>query len=537
MTDTTFKKYILDNHNDKYYSQNELIKILNNTKEYTTNKLLSHVYQSKDKKFYFNADKIQTKQRGFEQIIRTHVTVDKKLMEQQKDDEDSFDLLIKKSQTTCTLTEQQKDDDEDSFDLLIKSHSQSVSKLKVDNYKTYSYPMDGPYVVKKNTNVANGPYGTQHYHDEQVDDDVSSDVIRDNGIKFDKLRAIILPEQRSQAWFNMRNNKITASDGATALGLNPYQGRYSFIMKKVLLDGFKGNEACYHGKKYEEVATQIYEYRMNIQTEEFGLIGHKTYDYLGASPDRICGHYKLDNIHKTKYVGRMLEIKCPMRRKIKHDGEIIDNICPLYYWIQVQLQLECCDLDECDFWQCEIKEYTSRDYFIGDTDANEPFRSKYTGFEKSCLIELMPKFKTYTETTFKDAVYDDATFIYPPKIEMTPYECDMWVSNTIADIPLNDKYKGYYVNRVVYWKLVTSNNVTIKRDKEWFNKMLPILKQTWDYVVFFRQNKKPFDEFMEYFNKETTGYNMDKLDKTKAKELDKKMMDYIDKLYNANIGA
>ena len=91
---------------------------------------------------------------------------------------------------------------------------------------------------------------------------------------------------------------------------------------------------------------------MNVSTSEFGLIGHPKYSFLGASPDRICNHYKLDGIHKSKYVGRMLEIKCPLVRKIKMSGPIVDNICPIYYWIQVQLQLECCDLEECDFWQC-----------------------------------------------------------------------------------------------------------------------------------------------------------------------------------------
>ena len=74
-------------------------------------------------------------------------------------------------------------------------------------------------------------------------------------------------------------------------------------------------------------------------------------------------------------------------------GEIIDNICPVYYWIQTQLQLECCDLEECDFWQAEIKEYSSRLEFIDDTDPCEPFRSKTTGFEKGCIIQLLPKSK------------------------------------------------------------------------------------------------------------------------------------------------
>ena len=88
----------------------------------------------------------------------------------------------------------------------------------------------------------------------------------------------------------------------------------------------------------------------------------------------------------------MLEIKCPLSRKIEMEGDI-DDILPIYYQVQVQLQLECCDLDECDFWQCKITEYVSRVEFINDTDPIEGFRSKRTGFEKGCLIQLIPKSK------------------------------------------------------------------------------------------------------------------------------------------------
>ena len=75
----------------------------------------------------------------------------------------------------------------------------------------------------------------------------------------------------------------------------------------------------------------------------------------------------------------MLEIKCPNRRRIKLnlDEPITDlilgskkGICPSYYWCQVQLQLNCCDLDECDFWQCEIIEYVDRVDFVNDSKEN-----------------------------------------------------------------------------------------------------------------------------------------------------------------------
>ena len=39
-------------------------------------------------------------------------------------------------------------------------------------------------------------------------------------------------EQRSEAWFNQRKNKLTSSDAASVLGINPYQTRNDVLFKK-----------------------------------------------------------------------------------------------------------------------------------------------------------------------------------------------------------------------------------------------------------------------------------------------------------------
>tara|TARA_A100001015_G_C14893055_1_gene673244 strand:- start:796 stop:1179 length:384 start_codon:yes stop_codon:yes gene_type:complete len=73
----------------------------------------------------------------------------------------------------------------------------------------------------------------------------------------------------------------------------------------------------------EEPATMAYQYRMNVIVEEFGLMMHPKYSFLGASPDGIVNKYKLDGEHKTKYVGRMLYPKCPTCRTDFSDKEIL----------------------------------------------------------------------------------------------------------------------------------------------------------------------------------------------------------------------
>lgn len=323
---------------------------------------------------------------------------------------------------------------------------------------------------------------------------------------FEKIRAIILPEQRSPEWFAMRNGKITASDGGAVVGKNKHEPQYNFIMKKVFGSTFETGEACYHGKKFEQVVTMMYEYKNDVYTEEFGLLGHPEHYFLGASPDGICSPYKRDKITPTPLVGRMLEIKCPLMRKIKYSGDIKDTICPIYYWCQVQLQLECCDLDECDFVQCNIEEYKTRADWIADTDPNCNFKSKKYGLERGVLIEMLPA--KLTEEDYEDGkvkittVYNQATFLYPPKIDMSLEELDNWLLTQIENMKPTMK-----LNRVIYWRLIETNCTLILRDKDWFKDNLPTLRTIWGYVEFLRLYPDVAEQWKSFIENQNIKYN------------------------------
>lgn len=114
-------------------------------------------------------------------------------------------------------------------------------------------------------------------------------------------------KQRSDEWYVTRKSCLTASDAATALGLNPYKKPAELIKSKA---GFYANvpppdpnmmRACEHGIKYEDEAASIYAtMRPDLAPFfELGLIMHEQHPFLGASPDRI-----------TKD-GILIEIKVP----------------------------------------------------------------------------------------------------------------------------------------------------------------------------------------------------------------------------------
>jgi putative phage-type endonuclease len=130
--------------------------------------------------------------------------------------------------------------------------------------------------------------------------------IEEYKVQLSKLKQIPVVEQRSDEWYEIRKTLITASDFAQALGKGKFGTKKQFIKKKC---GFDDSSIDMNlpplqwGVRYEEVANMFYQYKMNVNVFEFGIIRHPSIECLGASPDGISEH------------GIMLEIKCPWKRK------------------------------------------------------------------------------------------------------------------------------------------------------------------------------------------------------------------------------
>jgi len=127
---------------------------------------------------------------------------------------------------------------------------------------------------------------------------------------------------------------ITASDVATALGVNKYQSKNSLIKQKLSPNG--GSQftslATSHGNKYEDEARLLFSKRFKLETWEVGLFQHQQIQWLGGSPDGIASD------------GNLIEIKCPVTREITHS-------IPEHYYPQVQICMEVLDRPACYFIQ------------------------------------------------------------------------------------------------------------------------------------------------------------------------------------------
>ena len=143
--------------------------------------------------------------------------------------------------------------------------------------------------------------------------------------------------QRTPEWYEVRRGLLTASDAAAALDIKPYasyrgSARAELLQKK-LANAPMNNIFVAHGVKYEDEARDLMCSAIGERVYEFGLLRHPTLDWLAASPDGVTA------------TGRLVEIKCPLKRTI------VPGHVPSHYMPQLQIQMECCDLDQTLFVQ------------------------------------------------------------------------------------------------------------------------------------------------------------------------------------------
>ena len=334
--------------------------------------------------------------------------------------------------------------------------------------------------------------------------------------RFDRFNYLIQlpqPEQKTFEWYKMREGMLTASTIAVIVGDDPYNTPSYLLEEKCKGGDFNDNISTYHGKKYEPIAQKFYSHLYNVELEEFGIIRSEKYNFIGASPDGIATCYTLDK-QFSPLVGRMLEIKCPLSRKIATSGNIIkrgktkalDGIVPVYYWCQMQLQMEVCDLDECDFFQCEIYEYDNRDEYLKDTTLSKEYYEEQgiqlqvkDTLKKGCIIELMPKCQILAPHLY------EAKYLYPLSIDMTDVQYDEWIletTNRYNNFNMANADTGYYVSRVVYWKMAKTHKITIKRDRKWFQDSLPKLDKFWKDVQYYKNHLEELPKYLEDLRKD-----------------------------------
>lgn len=240
------------------------------------------------------------------------------------------------------------------------------------------------------------------------------------------LRLYGVNDQRSDAWHAKRGEMITASEVYKVFGSD--EARREVMLRKLEAppagDSARMNSipALIWGTRFEPVAKKLYEETTKCKITDVSCVQHPRYSFLGASPD---GLIVPDGDDEPRY-GRLVEFKCPMSRIEKPE-------IPIGYVHQMQMQMECTGIDECEYVEFRFKQVNFNEWF------------KAPG------------------TKGRFGVYDDGHVVYD--IEDSPDDC-----------------------QVVYWILQSTKSDFVPKDPLWLSTHLPILQKTWTEIVEHRQS-------------------------------------------------
>jgi putative phage-type endonuclease len=251
-------------------------------------------------------------------------------------------------------------------------------------------------------------------------------------------------KQRSEEWFKLRENRLTASDLYDAV-YHPI----TLIKKKLKNVSFNSYSipALKWGCMFEEVAANIYAHLNSTKINEFGLLVNDKINNFGASPDGITDE------------GIMIEIKCPYSREIK------DKVIPDKYYYQMQGQMAVCELDICDYIECKFKTFNNIDDYIenikklnendneNDND-NENENDNENDYKHGIIAELKDHSYIYStpNQNYRDNIdemkkINDAKYVYwyleLINVQRVYFDKDKWNNKTAKKI-------------ADYWKLYQS---------------------------------------------------------------------------------
>jgi putative phage-type endonuclease len=279
--------------------------------------------------------------------------------------------------------------------------------------------------------------------------------------KIKELKNKPQPVQRTDAWYEFRHNLITASNAHKVFDSQSTINQLIYEKCQPLKSNVVGeddknkmvniNTPFHWGQKYEPLSVMIYEHLYKTKVDDFGCIQHGKYKFLGASPDGI-------NVDQnSERFGRMLEIKNIVNREI-------NGIPKKEYWIQMQLQMEVCDLDECDFLETKFIEYeNSSDFF----ETNQEILSE--NIHKRGVIVY------FHNTTEMKPFY-----VYKPLNIVENEDILKWEEEMV------DKYQSQEHNLIyvksIYWKLEILSCVLVLRNRNWFENNIKSIEKVWNII-------------------------------------------------------
>lgn len=368
-------------------------------------------------------------------------------------------------------------------ELIKDSYEYSELYLYDDDYNEWKQEMVGECITFVTTYVYPPKSSNIVFHKNQCEETYTKIMYG--------LSQQVQYKQRSLEWYEQRSKMLTASDAYKIFGTQSMQNQ--LILSKCetyktfneLRNAPKQQETlqtpqmvdesdddgelqyvpivtmnknlyhpCEWGVRYEQCSIDLYEYINNTTIQEFGCMVHPKYSYIGASPDGI----NADKSNMELY-GRMLEIKNPFSREISGKPK-------MEYWIQMQLQLEVCDLDECDFLETKMVEYDNFNDFKEDSESPE-------------LMWLKNKENKYKGLMLIFSNNGSPVYIYKPTALIDDVLVNKWIDEQI-NIHLD---KNIFLYKTIYWRAEIYSCIVVSRNPCWFETHQHKFKEIFDIIL------------------------------------------------------
>jgi len=247
-----------------------------------------------------------------------------------------------------------------------------------------------------------------------------------------------IDDQRTQAWFTKRGEMLTASEIWKSFGDATASARRELILSKLTppkkQDG-PGVGALIWGTRFEPIAKEIYCHTEKVKLVDLSCVRHPEHAFLGASPDGLI-------LTSDERNGRLIELKCPISRPFNNDTPVPDA-----YYHQMQLQMECTGLVECDYVEMQFKLMNYSEWSIAQAEF------------KSC-------FAVDSEANVKYRHILDPRTVHDWQVDILTNPMD-W--------------------QILYWVLVQKRQKLTLKDADWMPAHFPEMKATWDEIVQHRQ--------------------------------------------------
>ena len=290
--------------------------------------------------------------------------------------------------------------------------------------------------------------------------------------KLDYISSLPQPSQRTKEWYLYRHNLITASNAWKVFESIKTRNQIIYEKCKMLeitnsnnnTNTIQMNSPLHWGNKYEDVSIMIYEHFYQTQIDDFGCIQHSKYNCLGASPDGIC------NDISSNIYGRMLEIKNVVSRKI-------NGIPKKEYWIQMQLQMEVCNLNECDFLETKFIEYENEEEFIKNSGFTQVYNNEYHTIQYRDIKDyhgIKGIIMCFIEN-------GNPKYYYAP-LFISRDDYLKWSNELLA----KRESLGHTYFKTIYWLLEDISCVLVLRNKLWFKYSIPKILNIWKTIEYDR---------------------------------------------------